>query len=277
MKILNNHEMQIAEDVLLKHFPRSLKVYGVLTLNRNKPTTVEVLVDTWPDFNVIICRPDPKNILSSKFGRTVSYYSTDEQILRRMMSEENAVDWSSNLDIHAFDMLNAPMLQQLSSDRGISCRSIVVGRLLYLPDSTSLISPTVDSELESRLSSLDVSHADLVSQSWMFGADEQTVDYIKLLLSNFLSCCITDDQGQPVSWLLVYDFGALGFLYTRPEHRRKGYAKVLISTVAQRRLAQGCPVYAYVDENNSASYRLFKNLGFSDDPSYRAGWFEFNC
>lgn len=88
----------------------------------NKPTTLEVVVDTWPDFKVIICRPDPKvsslplaksftqylkdtiatfffltsqNKHALELMKIVSYYSTDEQILRKMLAEENAVDWST--------------------------------------------------------------------------------------------------------------------------------------------------------------------------------------
>lgn len=61
MKILQKDELLIAEGVLMKHIPKSLKVYGFLYgINRNKPTPLQVIVDTWPDFKVIICRPDPE-------------------------------------------------------------------------------------------------------------------------------------------------------------------------------------------------------------------------
>ena len=47
--------------------PYVLQMYGFLFgMNRNKPSTLEVVVDTWPDFKVIICRPDAKVILSSR-------------------------------------------------------------------------------------------------------------------------------------------------------------------------------------------------------------------
>ncbi|KAK7901433.1 hypothetical protein WMY93_018202 [Mugilogobius chulae] len=63
MKTLKRFELQVAEEVLKKHLPKSFKVYGFLYyINRGKPTTLEVVVDEWPDFKVIIAD------LTSKIG-----------------------------------------------------------------------------------------------------------------------------------------------------------------------------------------------------------------
>uniref|UniRef100_A0A672JJ16 Glycine N-acyltransferase-like protein n=1 Tax=Salarias fasciatus TaxID=181472 RepID=A0A672JJ16_SALFA len=245
MKVLNREELQVAEGVLLQHLPKSYKMYGFLYgINRNKPTTLEVVVDTWPDFKVIICRPDPK--FAVEFIKTVTCFSTDEQALRKVLTEENAIDWSTYLVIG-----------------GEKLESIVSPLLLY-------------SELESRISSLKPSHVSLVNQTWKFGGNQQSYNFIRHLISNFPSCCIMDEHGQPVSWILVYDYGAMGILYTLPEHRGKGYAKVLISTMAKKLLAESHPVYCFIEEENSLSYKLFKNLGFIEDPSYRVVWLELN-
>lgn len=96
------------------------------------------------------------------------------------------------------------------------------------------------------------------------------------MISNFPSYCVLDADGRPVSWILTYDSCAMGMLYTLPEHRGKGYAKVLISSMAKRHQALGYPVYCFIEEENTISYRLFTSLGFTADPSYREGWFEFN-
>ena len=116
----------------------------------------------------------------------------------------------------------------------------------------------------------------MVNKTWKFGQREKTYNIIKNLIVNFPTCCITDKQGQPLSWLLLYDYCALGILYTLPEHRGKGYAKVLINAMAKWLRAEGYPVYCFIEEENVVSYKLFKNMGFVDDPSYRAAWFEFN-
>uniref|UniRef100_UPI0037E99830 glycine N-acyltransferase-like protein 3 n=1 Tax=Semicossyphus pulcher TaxID=241346 RepID=UPI0037E99830 len=277
MKSLNKDELQIAEGVLLKHMPKCAKVYGYLYgINRNKPTTLEVVVDSWPDFKVIICRPDPKNRRALEFMKKVTYYCMDEQVLRKMLTEENAIDWSTYFLIGGFDFSHSSMLKEVSAVREVNNRGYTLVHLLYLPDSSSLITPAVDSELESRISSLNLSHVDLVNKTWKFGGNERALKNITNLISNFPSCCITDGQGQPLAWILVYDYCAMGLLYTLPEHRGKGYAKVLISTMSKRLHAEGYPVYCFIEEENTLSYSLFKSLGFTENPSYRAGWFEFN-
>ncbi|XP_039890265.1 glycine N-acyltransferase-like protein 3 [Simochromis diagramma] len=277
MKVLSRDELQVAEGVLLKHLPKSYKVYGFLYgINRNKPTTLEVVVDAWPDFKVIICRPDPENKHASIFMKKVTYYSTDEQSLRKMLTDENAVDWSTYFMIGGLDVSHAPVLKQVSCDRRVKYKTDILVHLLYLQDTNYLHMPAINSELESRISSLNLSHVDLVNKTWKFGGDEKGYRTIENLISNFPSCCITDSQGQPVSWILVCDYCALGILYTLPEHRGKGYAKIVISTLAKKLHAEGYPVFCYIEEDNVLSYKLFKNLGFIEDPSYRAAWLEFN-
>ncbi|XP_029925917.1 glycine N-acyltransferase-like protein 3 [Myripristis murdjan] len=277
MKVLDAEELRVAEGLLFKHLPKSLKVYGFLTgMNRNKVNTVDVVVDKWPDFKVIICRPDLKNPLAQQLKKKVSYYSTDEQILRRMLTEENSLDWSTYFMVGGFDLTHATLLKDVSSARGVNAQLLCVLRTMYLPDCSTLPPIEIESELQSRISSLNDSHVELVNNSWKFGGDEAEYWNIKNLISNFPSCCITDDQGQPVSWILVYNYCAMGILYTLPEHRGKGYAKIVISTLARKLHAEGYPVYCFIEEDNEVSYRLFKKMGFTDDPSYRAAWFEFN-
>lgn len=116
----------------------------------------------------------------------------------------------------------------------------------------------------------------MVNKTWKFGGNEQGYRNIQNLISNFPTCCVMDSQGQPVAWILAYDYCAMGILYTLPEHRGRGYAKVLVSTMAKKLQAEGYPVYCFVEVDNIVSYKLFKGLGFIEDSTYRALWYEFN-
>ncbi|XP_077586578.1 glycine-N-acyltransferase-like protein 3 isoform X2 [Stigmatopora nigra] len=266
MKVLEKDEQKIAETILFKHLPKSYQVYGLLySLNRNKPSFVQVIVDTWPDFKVIICRPDQENKQSSEWSNKIMFYSLDETVLRRMLSQEDTIDWSSFF-----------MIGEVSSQKKINCEHRAGAHLLYLPDASHLVAPEFDSKLKSRISSLQLSHAQLVNQTWKFGGDEKGLTKMRTLISHFPSYCISDGQGQPVSWLLLHEYLAMGVLYTLPEHRRKGYALILIYTMAQRLIAEGYPLFCYVEEGNKTPYKLFKSLGFIEDPSYREIWMAFN-
>jgi ribosomal protein S18 acetylase RimI-like enzyme len=137
-------------------------------------------------------------------------------------------------------------------------------------------SSNIVSEDHFRISSLNDSNVELVNKTWKFGGDEDGGRRVKKMIGNFPSCCIIDDHGQPVSWIILDDFCTMGMLHTLPAHRGKGYAKALVSCLARKLHAQGFPVYCFVEEENAVSYKLFKSLGFVEDPSYRASWWDCN-
>ncbi|XP_030627900.1 glycine N-acyltransferase-like protein 3 [Chanos chanos] len=278
MKFLTtSDELKAAERVLQSHLPRSSKVYGfLLGINRGKPHTLEVLVDSWPDFKTIILRPDPKNERALDYMKKVTFFSTDEEVLKRMVSGENAIDWSTYFLIGGFDIQHAPLLREVAASKGVSVRGFTLVHLMTLPDQSLLPPLTTSSIPETRISTLDESHISLVNSTWKFGGDDRGYRNIKNLISHFPTCCITDDNNQPVSWVLLYDYCAMGMLYTLPEHRGKGYAKALVTIMSKKLCSQGFPVYCFIEEDNKLSYKLFSDLGFTEDPSYRAAWFEFN-
>ncbi|XP_061766543.1 glycine N-acyltransferase-like protein 3 [Nerophis ophidion] len=274
MKILQKEEVLIAERVLLKYLPRSFQVYGFLyAFNRNKPSNVQFVVDQWPDFQVIMSCPDREQELT--FVPETKIYCTDEKVLKKMLTEEDIIDWSAYI-LGVCNVSFTSMLNEVSTNRKVSYRPLSVTHSMYLPDSSFLLKPTFGSEVESKISSLNLSHVDLLNRTWKYGGDERGYNYITFLISNFPSYCITDDQGQPVSWILVYDYLAMGLLYTLPKYRQKGYATVLAHAMARKLLADDYPVYCQIDEKNIQSKKIFKNLGFTEDPSYRDVWFEYN-
>ena len=126
------------------------------------------------------------------------------------------------------------------------------------------------------ISSLDESHISLVNKTWKFGEGEHSVEFIKNMIRYLPTCCVLDTDGQPVAWILTYNYCALGMLYTQPEHRGKGYAKILISAISKKLHTQGYPVFCFIEEENQHSFRIFNSLGFTEEPSYRAAWFNFN-
>ncbi|XP_064173587.1 glycine N-acyltransferase-like protein 3 isoform X2 [Anguilla rostrata] len=277
MKILNKAELQQAGKVLQSHLPKSSKVYGYLFgVNRNKPHTLEVIVDSWPDFKTIICRPDQKNAHTLLYKNRLNFFSTDEKILKKMLTEDKVLDWNKYFRIGGFDIRHATMLKDVAATKGATFRQLILVHLLVLQDPNLLPQLTVNSDMEARISSLNESHVSLVNKTWKFGGDEKGFKLIKYLIRHFPTCCITDEEGCPVSWVLLYDYCAMGLLYTAPDYRGRGYTKILISTMATRLHAQGYPVYCFIEEENQLSYRLSKKLGFTEDPSYRAAWYEFN-
>jgi len=73
-------------------------------------------------------------------------------------------------------------------------------------------------------------------------------------------------QGDLVSWVMIYKYGALGMLYTQPEHRGKGLAKAavraLLLLLRESPTDMRCPPFCYIERSNDASRALFTSLGF---------------
>ncbi|XP_030604572.1 glycine N-acyltransferase [Archocentrus centrarchus] len=268
---LSEDQLKTAETELKKYLPRSQQVYGFLVLrNRVRSDPVKVLVDRWPQFRVIVCKPQCKQ-MSDLFKDTL-VFANDDDVLEEILKRSSVIDWSRYLCVGT-SIPHIEIFRAVASEKGVPCNKLATCHLMILEDVSKL--PSADSSGIS-LSSLNESHIDLVNQMWKFGNNDGADCMIRNMIANFPSCCVLDAEGKPVSWILTYASCSIGMLYTLPEHRGKGYAKILVSSLAKRNHAQGYPVYCFIEEENTMSYRLFANLGFTEDPSYREGWFGFN-
>ncbi|XP_060943086.1 glycine N-acyltransferase [Limanda limanda] len=268
---LTGEQLKEAETRLRRHLPRSLLVYGNLVLlNRVSSDPVQVLVDTWPHFTVIVCRP--MHVQKGDLFKDILFFATDEALMEETIRKSSILDWTKFLCL-AISHRHMETFNAVASEKHVSSKKLAVCHMMILEDVSKL--PSVDSSGIS-LGSLDESHIGWVSQTWKFANDDEAVGMIRNMIANFPSCCVLDAQRRPVSWILTYASCAMGMLYTLPEHRGKGYAKVLISTMAKRLHTQDYPVYCFIEEENLVSYRLFKTMGFTEDPTYRQAWLAFN-
>nr|XP_042714074.1 glycine N-acyltransferase-like protein 3 isoform X2 [Chrysemys picta bellii] len=135
----------------------------------------------------------------------------------------------------------------------------------FHPDPSSM--PEIRLDPAVRLSSLDVSHADLLNETWAFGGNEKSRKYLASLIRHFPSVCLLDAAGHPVSWIASDPFGAMGPGYTLPQHRGRGYMGMLTNLIAKRLHALGYPSYGYVAMENYPMQRLQETQGFQRQPN----------
>ncbi|XP_038592891.1 glycine N-acyltransferase-like protein 3 [Micropterus salmoides] len=268
---LTGEQLKIAETQLIRFLPRSQPVYGYLVLtNRVRLDPVKVLADRWPDFSVIVCKPQCEQ--KGDLFKDTLVFANDEPILKETIRKSSVIDWTRYFCL-GINLRHEDIFKAVAAEKGVSSSKLAVCHMMILEDIGNL--PSIDSSGIS-VSSLDESHVGLVNQTWKFGKSGEAARMIRNMLANFPSCCVLDAEGKPVSWILTYASCAMGMLYTLPEHRGKGFARVLVSAMAKKLHTQGYPVYCFIEEENMLSYRLFKNLGFIEDPSYRETWFGFN-
>ncbi|XP_036398788.1 glycine N-acyltransferase-like protein 3 isoform X1 [Megalops cyprinoides] len=278
MFVLGKEELKLAENMLKGLFPESVKVYGCLfNINRGKPHNLEVIADSWPDFRVIICKQ--KQSTQDSLDREgdfniYSIYSKDKESLHKLLGASGIVSWNRFTLLAGVDINHLDAVKELAVQNNTPTETVASMFVLMLEDASHLKDPECD--FTSRITPLTPSHAELVNSNWKYGGDACSYRSVLNYISNYPSLCVMDESGRPVSWLLLYPHCALGLLYTMPQHRRKGYAKQLITIMARHLLEQGHPVYCFVEEGNDMSYRLFTSLGFRHKPDYRAVWFQLN-
>ncbi|XP_053882084.1 LOW QUALITY PROTEIN: glycine N-acyltransferase-like protein Keg1 [Malaclemys terrapin pileata] len=129
------------------------------------------------------------------------------------------------------------------------------------PPPHTLLDPAV------RLSSLDVSHVDLLNECSNWGGNEKIRKYLATLIQDIPSVCLLDAAGHLVSWIASYPFGATGLGYTLPQHQWRGYMGMLNNLIAKRLHALGYPSYSYVAAENNPMQRLQERQGFQRQPT----------
>ncbi|KAM9476917.1 glycine N-acyltransferase-like protein 3 isoform 2-T2 [Clarias gariepinus] len=242
------------------------KVYGyVFIINRVEARPVNVLVDQWPDFNMLLIRPQRQE--KADHFKDMCIFTKDETSLISILIRMDIFDWKQFLSLSG-DLCHKEMMNSVALNRGVPDIKNYEYHLLTLQDASNLKSERVSLQV----SSLNESHIALVNSMWKFGMGQFSESFIRDTIMNFPSCCVLDSEGQPVLWILIDASCAIVMLYTLPEHRRKGYAKALVTIFAKKLHSEGYPVYCCIEEENKASYRLFTSLGFTADPSYRVNW-----
>ncbi|XP_029801461.1 glycine N-acyltransferase-like protein 3 [Suricata suricatta] len=262
MLVLNCSTKLLTLEKMLKiHFPESLKVYGaVMNINRGNPFQKEVVVDSWPDFKAVMTRRQKEAETDNLDHYTNAYavFYKDVSAYRQLLEEPDLVNWNQVFQIQGlqseiYDVSKAVADSKQLSVKLTSFRAIYHSPLSPLPDTSSLMGSSP------RLTYLSVADADLLNRTWSRGGNKQCLRYIMNLISCFPSVCVRDDRGNPVSWSLTDQFATMCHSYTLPEHRRKGYSKLVNLTLVKKLQSQGFPSQGNVRDDNMASINLLKH------------------
>jgi len=110
------------------------------------------------------------------------------------------------------------------------------------------------------LESLKVSDADYVNDHYEYKNDD-SLDKIKEAILNRPSGCIRVN-GVLVSFVMLHDDDSIGYMYTLPEYRGKGYAYKLTMDIVNKTIDSGRLPYIQIVEGNHKSEQLALKAGF---------------
>uniref|UniRef100_A0A8C4US44 Glycine N-acyltransferase-like protein n=2 Tax=Falco TaxID=8952 RepID=A0A8C4US44_FALTI len=263
MLVLNcSTKLQMLEKMLRWSFPESLKVYGaVMNINRGNPFRKEVVVDSWPDFKAVITRPQRENEMDDLDHYTNAYavFYKELQAYQELLENPNAVNWGQIFQIQGLQDGICEISKTMALSKQVDVKISSFQMVIHSdPDTLPDVRLQMDPNLT--LACLDISHASLLSKTWSRGDNPRCQKYLANLICCFPSVCVLDDNGYPLSWSLTDQFATMIHGYTLPEHRRKGYSRLVATTLAKKLHSCGFPAQGNVLETNIPSITLLKSM-----------------
>ncbi|XP_072281017.1 glycine N-acyltransferase-like isoform X2 [Pyxicephalus adspersus] len=251
---------------LLTHsFPESLKACGALhhVINGN-PFKLEVLVDRWPEFSTVMCRPSLEDMKdpSDHYTNTYFLFSRDPQNLRQILEDPKAVNWNQDLQIQGCQPALGGVLQEVSSKHGKQMQT--TSNFLYMKDRIA------EEELEKinnirdlQFSVLMPDEAHLVNAVWGFGGNERSELYVRRCIQNFPTVCMRrGGVGEPLAWVMSEHSAEMRMGYTDKLYRGLGVFRSMILKLTKKMATIGTPLYCHVAPNNMSSQAATLAAGF---------------
>ncbi|XP_061482024.1 glycine N-acyltransferase-like protein 3 [Rhineura floridana] len=255
-------KLQTLEHMLQKNFPESLKVYGaVLNINRGNPFRKEVVVDSWPEFKVVLTRRQRKAESDSLdyFTNAYAVFYKDLQEYQALLENPETINWEQVFQIQGLQDGLYKVSKAVAGSKLVDVKQSSFQMVIY-PDPSTLPEVKLPLVPAPSLASLDVSHASLLNETWSRGGSKQCQKYLADLICCFPNACILDRRGCPISWGLTDQFATMIHGYTLPEHRRKGYNRLIATVLAKKLHSWGFPAQGNVLEDNIPSVTLLKSM-----------------
>lgn len=125
-----------------------------------------------------------------------------------------------------------------------------------------------------KLSSLDVTHASLVNEFWLFGGNELSQRFIERCIKKFPSSCVLGPEGTPASWTLMDQTGEIRMGGTMPKYRTQGLVSFVVYSQEQLMRKRGFPIYSHTDKSNTIMQKMSHSLQHFRMP---CAWNQWKC
>ncbi|XP_037104141.1 glycine N-acyltransferase-like isoform X2 [Syngnathus acus] len=255
-------DLTLMKNILHRELPQSINVLGGLHhMLQNNVFQLKMCVDSWPTFSTAICYRQNQNGGNFKESHEkYSIFSKNQNTLRRLLTDDKLqIKWRNGLE---FEVANhhSQIICEIASLRGFHVEENggYHSYINYSPDKLNM------SEKTSMLamSTLKVSHAELVAQQLPYGGSEE-INRVKAYIQHLPNCCVVDEKGHPVSWLLTDELNEMRMAYSQPKYRRKGHFQDMMHTLIRQRISEGLPVYCHIHKDNAAAIGFVIKAGFT--------------
>ncbi|WBW94923.1 GNAT family N-acetyltransferase [Oceanirhabdus sp. W0125-5] len=114
--------------------------------------------------------------------------------------------------------------------------------------------------IKNEVQNVDIKDAEIIDEFYEF-RNPGSIDAIKKDIENRPSSALYIND-EIVCWVLTHDDNSMGIMYTKEEHRRKGYAVDTAVDLAHKTLEIGRIPYLQIVTRNKKSPGLAKKCGF---------------
>ncbi|XP_060462729.2 glycine N-acyltransferase-like protein 2 [Panthera onca] len=285
-----SQKLQILYESLEKSIPESLKVYGAVFNIKNKnPFNMEVLVDAWPDYQIVITRPQREEMKDDldHYTNTYQIFTKAPDKLEEVLARPQVINRDQVFLIQGCQDSLKEAIRKISVSKSV--RVDYVKTILIMTEMPvepnddhvdvmeSLKTPKVDDDTEKgsfQNISLDPSHAALVNEQWTFGKNDRSLKYIERCLQNFPGFGVLGPEGRLISWIVMEQSYEMRMGYTVPEYRKHSYMKKtsvhLMNYVIQKKV----PCYFHVSEHKEEYNQALRDLKFK---AASCGWHQWKC
>ncbi|XP_062951481.1 glycine N-acyltransferase-like protein 2 isoform X1 [Cynocephalus volans] len=288
-----SQNLQILYESLEKNIPESLKVYGAIFNIKNKnPFNMEVLVDAWPDYQMVITRPQKEEMKDDldHYTNTYHIFTKAPDKLEEVLACPQVINWEQVFQIQGCQGTLGEAIRKISASKSVQVDYLKTA--LFRLETPRKHKTSSDEKMEltelfkmhkvdedkkkgnSLNIFLDPSHAGLVNQQWEFGKNERSLKYIERCLQNFPGFGVLGPEGQPISWLVMEQSCELRMGYTVPKYRGQGNMWQIGCQLEKYFFQKKSPIYLHVADNKEKVQDIAKGFGLMVSP---CGWHQWKC
>lgn len=232
--------IKIAEDTLMKDKKNNISIINFIKNNQILSVDIE---------------GDSVMIKGESDRRWIYISSQDEGELKKLMNKINKNDDN-------FAAIDEWMIPILVEKKNVLWDLSVVQ--FYLSEDVQIPAPKY------KTVPLIITDAHTVYENSLY-KDYISVEYVAERIQKGISAGLHDNS-ELVSWAVIQDDGAIGFLHTLSDYRKKGYGLSVTLSIIEKLRKNGELPFAYVEVSNKKSMNLLLKLGFIENK--RVHWFQ---
>ncbi|XP_078509129.1 glycine N-acyltransferase-like [Lissotriton helveticus] len=293
----SSEDLKKIEEFLAQGVPESLTVYGsVFYINRGNPLNMEVLVDSWPDFKTVICKPRPEEMVDdTDIYRNIYFiFTMDSENLRAILRTSNVINWNQCLRIEGLQKNIDNVITSIAESKGqevereqalLFVRDIHLGVVQESPnmntmeksaDQTSSQPKARNNQPAFQCSPVSTADAELVNAAWVNGGNEASLRFVRRCISQLPTLCMRDSGGKPISWYVMDQKAEMRMANTVPDYRCRGFStsllKSFMATLCQQQ--DDFPFYYITGEHNVQAQSVARKVGLQNAP---CGYIQWIC